>query len=219
MKIVRIVPFILVGLCLASCFEVNRGNPERHDIVYNNKKIDKNSLDKYFKDNEEKYPSYQELKGNSPDLLDHVKSIECGNLLMFRFSDSNNGFLDGATFLYDGYTYIQLGASFGGYGVTEFVLKFGDAGHWMYFLYSFGSGIHRTHIEAYEIITNQFYSFEGVDLGLYDDYTLVIDEDNNIDVYKAEITPIYDDDDFCTFDIQKGKIFIDNVDDYQVIKK
>ena len=229
MRIERIVPLCLACLCLPSCFKANKGIAEHHDIVYTNEKIDKDALDKYFLDNDELYPSYQTLKENCPNLLDHVRCVEsaggfyASNLSMFRFSSTGNGFLDGATFLLEKYSdenhYFQLGSSFGGYGVTDFVRRQGDAGHWIYFLYSSGSGIHQTRIGAYERGKHQLYSFDDIELENNKDFTLVVDEKGDIDVYEATITSHYDDEDFETFDIIKSKLVIDNLDDYKLTKK
>lgn len=229
MRIGKIVPICLTCLCLPSCFKTNKGIAEHYDIVYMNEAIDKDALDKYFLDNDELYPSYQILKENCPDLLNHVKCIEsAGNfyasgLSMFRFSSTGNGFLDDATFLldkcYDGDYYFQLGNSFGGYGVTDFVRRQGNAGHWIYFLYSSGSGIHQSRIGAYEKGKHQLYSFDDIELENNKDFALAVDEKGNIGVYEATITPHYDNEGFETFDILKDKLVIDNIDDYRLTKK
>ena len=228
MEFIRIIPFGVVCCCLASCFQTNKGIAEHHDIVYTEEAIDKTALDRYFLDNEEAYPSYSKLKENVPDLLNHVKCIEsaggfyASGLSMFRFSSNGNGFLDGETFLlnkcYDGDYYFRLGNAFGGHGVTDFVRRQGNAGHWIYFLYSAGSGIHQTGIGAYEIGKHNIYLFDNLSLATNMDFALEVDEQGNIDVYEATITPIYDDQDFETFDISKGKLAIDNVDEFKKTK-
>lgn len=226
MKIARIVPLCLACLCLTSCLQTNKGIAEHHDIVYTNETIDKKALDKYFLDNEEKYPSYQTLKDNCPNLLDHARCIESAGgfyssgVSMFRFSSTDNGFLDGETFLlnrcFDGDYYFQLGGSFGGHGVTDFVRRQGNAGHWIYFLYSYGSGIHQTRIGAYQIGKHQLYSFDDISLENNKDFALNVDKEGKIGVYEATITSNYDDDGFVTFNTLKGNLVIDNIDDYKL---
>lgn len=226
MKIKNIIPLCLVCLCLPSCFKTNRGIAEHHDIVYTNETIDKVALDQYFSNDEEMYPTYQTLKSNVPDLLDHVKCIEsaggfyASGLSMFRFSDNNNGFLDGETFLldkcYDGDYYFRLGGAFGGHGVTEFVRRQGNAGHWIYFLYSNGSGIHHTRLGAYRIGKHQFYAFDYIQLENNKDFSLDVNENGNISIYEATITPIRDEEGFETFNIVKGKVVIESIDDYEL---
>ena len=231
MDIKKLISLGLVCLFLPSCFKGNEGITEHHGIVYTEEAIDKGALNQYFLDNEELYPSYKRLKENCPDLLDHVKCIEsaggfyASGLSMFRFSSTGNGFLDGETFLldkcYDGDYYFQLGQAFGGHGVTDFARRQGDVGFWIFFLYSFGSGIHQTRVGAYEIGRHQLYSFDTVKLENNKDFTLVVDEQRNIDVYEATIDAQYDENNFETFNIVKGKLAVDNVDDYkkQLISK
>jgi len=219
------VPLVITALSVTSCFHANEGISEHHGIVYTNEIIDKRALDEYFLNNNDLYPSYEKLKENCPDLLDHVKCIESAGgfyvsgLSMFRFSSTGNGFLDGETFLldkcYDGDYYFQLGGAFGGHGVTDFVRRQGDAGFWIFFLYSSGSGIHQTRVGAYEIGHHRLYSFDTVKLEYNKDFTLVVDEQRNIDVYEATIDVQYDENNFETFNIVKGKLAVDNIDDYE----
>ena len=225
MKSYIIVPLVITALSVSACFHANEGISEHHGIVYTNETIDKKALDKYFLNNNDLYPSYERLKENCPDLLDHVKCIEsaggfyASGLSMFRFSSNSNGFLDGETFLldkcYDGDYYFQLGQAFGGHGVTDFVRRQGNVGFWIFFLYSFGSGVHQTRVGAYEIGCHQLYSFDTVKLENNKDFTLVVDDKGNIDIYEAEITPHYDENKFVTFDILKGNLVINDVDDYE----
>lgn len=225
MKTIRVIPLVIAAISVTSCFRANKGIAEHHDIVYTEEAFDKEALDKYFLENSEFYPSYQTLKGNCPDLLDRVKCIEsaggfyASGLSMFRFSTHENGFLGGETFLldkcYDGDYYFHLGQAFGGYGVTDFVRRQGNAGFWIFFLYSFGSGIHQTRVGAYEIGRHRLYSFDTINLEDNKDFTLVVDEQRNIDVYEATINAQYDENYFATFTITKNKLVVDNIDDYK----
>ena len=227
MDIKKLISLGLVCLFLPSCFKGNEGITEHHDIVYTEEAIDKDALNQYFLDNEELYPSYKTLKENCPDLLNHVQTIESAGgfyssgLSMMRFSSEGNGFLDGETFLldkaYDGDYYFNLGQAFGGHGVTEFARRQGNLGFWIFFLYSFGSGVHQTRIGAYSIGKHQLYSFKGIELENNKDFTLVVDDKGNIDIYEAEITPHYDENKFVTFDISKGNLVINDVDDYEKV--
>ena len=207
---------------LTSCdiFDVNRGIPYRYDIEYTEDSVDKESLDEYFSDNEELYPSYQELKSNDPDLLDNVKAINTGGEYkakkMLRFSSNRNGFLDGQTFLFEDGSYYPLGISFGGFGMTEFLRIQGNAGHWIYYIYSYGSGIHRTEIRLFSLLNNNVYYLSNLDLGFEKDFTFDIDEsDNTIDVYEATIHSSYDDSGFESFLITKGTLAFENIGDME----
>ena len=209
---------ILIGLF--SCdIKVNKGLTEQHFIEYSDEEVDKNSLNKYFLDNEDVYPSYRELKKNQPYLLDHVRVVESSNFFansfqILRFSQQDNGFLNGETFIYINDNYFHLGGAFGGYGVTEFVRRQGDAGRWLYFIYSYGSGIHRTELRVFDLIHLNLYSISNLSLTSSKDYTFVLDNsDNTIDLYEASITCVYDDELFDTHIIQNGELVVENIDD------
>ena len=228
MKKMKVITISLLCLCLTSCFKTNKGVTERFDIVYTDEAIDKDALDQYFMSHEDLYPSYQELKENVPDLLDHTKAINlvgdlsAENITMFRFSGNENGFLDDATFVLEkddtGNHYSSLGPSFGGFGVTEFIRRSGNAGAWIYFLYSCGSGIHRTSLGAYELGKYQTYQFNDLNLQSNLDYTLVIDENRKINIHEATIDHEYDKDGFSTFSISKGDLVLSDIDEYQIKK-
>ena len=219
-KILKIAISLVCLFCVSCTFySANKDATKRFDIEYNDERIDTQSLDEYFLNNDE-YSSYSELKKNSPDLLKHIKVIESSgdtfknNFKMFRFSIEENGFLDDATFLYVNQTYYQLGVSFGGFGVTEFIRRQGDAGFWLYFIYSYGSGIHRSGLGIMNFPKGEFYTIDDLDLGTSIDYTFVInDEDNTIDLYKADIDSYRDNDDFSVFNIKKKNLAFAKIDE------
>lgn len=210
---------MLFNLTACTLFYTNKGTTERQVIEYTDGEIDKESLDAYFLSNEEDYPSYNALKANTPSLLDNVKMLKSSesfihNLELFRFSSNGNGFLDGETFIYDNNNYYQLGGAFGGYGLTEFVRRQGNGGHWLYFVYSFGSGIHRTEIGIFDLLHNGLYFIKDLTLEQGKDFTFMLDEsDNSIDLYEATITPNQSDDGFDTYLITKDKLAFQNIDD------
>ena len=212
-------PLVFLNLLLCtSCtlFTANKGVTVRFDITYKDEKVDKESLDDYLTNNAS---SYAELKRNKPDILEQIKVIDSSgndfknNIKMFRFSTHENGFLDGATFLQANDTYYPLGSSFGGFGVTEFIRRQGDSGFWLYFIYSYGSGIHRTDVRAMNYPKGEFYTIDGLDLGLSIDYTFEINkEDNTIDLYKADIKTTYDEGHFDHFTITKKSLAFAKID-------
>ena len=164
-KLIKIFTMLFIIFGLSSC--VNSNSKEYFDIQYSNEEINKESFDNYFKSNKDLYPSYETLKENNPNILDNIKQISLSNFKfkMFRFSnDSMNGFLEGKTFIYNNGSYFNLGIAFGGYGVTEFVVSQENGESWLYFLYSYGSGIHRTEIGLFNLIAFRnanrlFFSF------------------------------------------------------------
>lgn len=212
--------FSLVG---TSCFGfwTNKGATERLSIEYTDEAIDKEALDQYFLTHQDLYPSYEKLKENEPNILDNVKALKqsdhfINDFQILRFSVHENGFLDGETFLYKSGICYRFGTAFGGFGVTEFVRRQGDAGHWLFFIDSFGSGIHQTQVGVFDLIQNNFYTIKDLELERYKDYTFVVDEKrNNIDLYESSITPSYSDDGFGTYSINQGDLAFQSIDDME----
>ena len=214
---------ILLGL--SSCYlKVNKGLTEQHYIVYTEEEVDKNAFNKYFLDNEELYPNYKELKKNNPNLMDDVRVVESSNYFanlfqILRFSQSNNGFLNGETFIYINDNYYHLGNAFGGFGVTEFIRRQGDAGRWLYFLYSYGSGTHQTDLGVFDLSKCQLYKIKNLNFTPLKDYTFFLDHsDNTIDVYEATIFSEYDEQYFDTHMITQGELMFEDIDDMAKIK-
>ena len=60
----------------------------------------------------------------------------------------------------------------------------------------------------------EFYTIDDLDLGTSIDYTFVInDEDNTIDLYKADIDSYRDNDDFSVFNIKKKNLAFAKIDE------
>ncbi len=215
---ITVILSILMNASACESFEPRRAATEHNTIEYTDDKINKEALDEYFSSNEELYPSYNSLKKNVPELLNNVKMIRSGSrfsdeLLSFRFSNTGNGFLDGETFIYFNGNFYHLGTAFGGYGVTELVRQQDNNGHWLYFIFSYGSGIHRTQVGVFDLIKEEFLIIEGLMLEMHKDYTFVLDKtDNSIDLYEATIIPNDLGDGFCTYTITKGELAFDNID-------
>ncbi len=212
MKNNLIISLLIGSVCISSCN--NRKIIKRYNIEYINELVNVESLDAYFLDNEDLYPSYQELKKNQTSLLSNVKEVktDIDSLKMFRFSNTNNGFLDSETFIYKDNNYYNIGLAFGGYGVSEFANIKDNKSDILYFIYSFGSGIHRTCINAFDLNENEMYQIVNLNLNINCDYTFVIDEkDNSLDLYNATINN-KSDGKYDNFSISKGNLFIENID-------
>lgn len=215
-KLIKIFTMLFIIFGLSSC--VNSNSKEYFDIQYSDEEINKESFDNYFKSNKDLYPSYETLKENNPNILDNIKQISLSNFKfkIFRFSnDSMNGFLEGETFIYNNGSYFNLGIAFGGYGVTEFIVSQENGESWLYFLYSYGSGIHRTEIGLFNLKNNEYYYINELPLEMHIDYSLVLDKENkSIDIYTAEINPIYNDDNFNTYSIIKKEIVFESIEQF-----
>jgi len=82
-KTLFLVSALLASLSLSSCqYFTDKGTTERFTVEYTDESIDKESLDTYFLDNEEFFPSYQELKTNVPTILDNVKKMKSNSLFL-----------------------------------------------------------------------------------------------------------------------------------------
>ena len=204
---------------LSSCgFKTRQNITILHGIEYSDRAVDKEAFDDYFSDNDD-YPSYSALKENVSDLLDNVKSLKVDDafeesLHLMRFSAGPNGLLQGETFLSHHDTFFRLGGAWGGYGVTQFVIQTGDDGDWLYYLYSYGSGIHQTDIGVFNLITDKFYQIEGLDLEINKDYAFVLDEsDNSIDIYEASIFPfvLEGNFDFQSYHVKTKTLIIEDI--------
>jgi len=124
--------------------------------------------------------NYAEIKDCNPDFLSNLKIVTPSFLRdkcsIYRFGyDTGAG--EGETFLlYDGVIY-RIGIAFGGYGVTEFAYVNHNGIDILYFIYSWGSGVHRSHIGAFDFSTKQILD--------YTDYTEVFWQ-NDITFHLSE---------------------------------
>lgn len=224
MKLVNkfLLPLFAI-VCLTCCdttFELSFAN---FGIEYTNESVDTKSLDDYFLSNEEKYPSYKKLKSNQPDLLNHTKYVKSDHVIskrkvqIIRFSSQDNGGMNNMTFLRFNNDYYPLGGSFGGWGVTEFLYQKNNEHSWLYFIFSMGSGIHRSYIDAVDLSKGTYYSIIGIETAdAFIDYTFELDEENNIDLYEADIYHEYDKDGFDLFSISKKRLAIDDINNMEL---
>lgn len=229
MKRIKFIFLLLIVLPLCSC---SKGVFDHLLIEYSDTKVDIDGLDNYLSDNIN-YPSYAELKNNQPNLLNNVKKINDEyeydgkiydkemSLEFYRFSSYGNGFLNNETFLrYDNgkVEYYQLGTAFGGYGVTDIIVNRGDRGHWIFFIYSYGSGIHRTGLYVFDMIDHKICIIKDLKLEENIDYAFEYDsKKNQIDLYEATITSSYDENGFVTYEITKTNLYKEAIDELKKV--
>ena len=223
MKSKHLAFLVATLLSLSSCFGSNKGGTVKYSIEYNNETINKVALDNYFLTHEEEYPSYKALKGNVPNILDHTRTINISEgftnkMQAIRFSSGENGFLTGETILLHNGQYFHLGGAWGSHGVTEFIRRQGDKGHWLYFLFSNGSGIHRTNVGVYNMLKSELYTISSLELEANKDYTFKISENNTIDIYEASIDLYYDEGMFPHYTIVEKGLVIEAIDELQKVK-
>lgn len=189
----KLLPFIFscaLGINLISCDSINVKKISIYGITANDSYVDKERFDNYFMSNTNLYPSYSVLKSNAPDLLNNVTEINSdleneGKILRFS-AEPRSGFLNGMTFLYYDDFYYALGGSFGGYGVTQFAHYKNKTEDLLYYIYSCGSGIHRTQIGVFNFNTKE-NGFVDLDLELQLDYAFTYGDMNSINLNYANI--------------------------------
>lgn len=193
---------LLISACLSfsctSCSNFSFTPPKIYNIVsakiYNVSfqiadNIDLQELDTYLEN--EYGDRYLTLKSNNSDLLNQIYDVtpfELSNLAkIYRFfSSSNCGFLEDETFIYYQKNFYPIGTSFGGYGVTQFAHFYSRTTNMLYFIYSFGSGIHRSHIGIFDFFEREIKEVDDI---IYDDDICFVysSETGLVDLYFATI--------------------------------
>lgn len=127
--------------------------------------VDQQIIDTFLTDNKD-YSNYETIKKNVPDILSHLVNITPDALKkkcsIYRFTYETGTSLAGETFLIYGDAVYPLGCAFGGYGITEFAYTSRNGHDVLYFIYSFGSGIHRSHIGAFNFNTKEITDYGGL---------------------------------------------------------
>ena len=127
-------------------------------------KVYQTVIDTFLTDNED-YSNYEVIKKNRPDILSHLVNITPEALKrkcsIYRFTYESFTGLAGETFLIYGGEVYPIGCALGGYGITEFAYMNKNGKDVLYFIYSFGSGIHRSHIGAFDFKTKKITDYGG----------------------------------------------------------
>lgn len=150
MKKFLIAIVALLCFILASC---SNSNYNIYEMKINNDPVDEKIMNEYVSSDDD----YTKLLENTPNLMSYLYNVTPKALkkkcAIYRFSYNECGKLGGETFLvYENQVY-QLGTAFGGYGVTEFAYIDTNNQNILYFIFSAGSGIHRSAIGAFDFDT------------------------------------------------------------------
>lgn len=107
--------------------------------------------------------------------------IEKSNCQIFKYSDSCESYL-----LYEGQI-VSMGISFGGLGLVDVkVCDFDkDGNHELLYTYSFGSGLHRSHVAHFDLKTKRQTELDYTYLN--DDMMIVINADEQVSLYHANV--------------------------------
>ena len=147
--------------------------------------VDTLTIDAYLKRN---LSNYLNICYNLPNVLDSLVNITPDQLKricsIYRFPDSIGTSLGGMTLMIYNSKVYELGVAYGGFGVTEFAYKDSDGENILYYIYSFGSGIHRSHIASFNFKTYEHKVSEAIS----DDIAFYITEDSeSLGICYAEI--------------------------------
>ena len=224
--------FLLFLFPLSSCLLIggNKGFYEQFQMEYSDKEIDIEGLDNYLTNNED-YLMYDVLKENNPNLLNNVKKIEDEyeydgkthdrepGVDFYRFSNTDNGFLNNETFVSGYNTYYQIGKAIDGYGVTDIITNHGDRGFWIYVIDSYCIEEPKTEIKVYRMHDGKKHNIKNLEIDSTKNYCFEITDKNTIDLYEAEITPSYDEDGFISFEITKTNLYKEAIDEMRKIEE
>lgn len=122
--------------------------------------------------------NYGTIKQNVPDILTHLSDVTPDDLQgiceIYRFDWKTRSGLDGATFVLCGGKVVPIGYAFGGFGVTGFA--YSKDTNVLYFAYSWGSGMHRSHLGMLDLETGAVSDY--IDDAFWDtDISFVLSED------------------------------------------
>ena len=181
----------LLTICISGC-NAEKGPYEILPMEQVRGKVDTKIIDQFLTDNDEYY-FYKEIKNNHPTILSELVNITPKALKnkcsIYRFHYGKGGGLAGEAFLiYDGAVY-SLGKGGGGWGVTEFAYINQDEQDKLYFIYSWGSGMHHSHIGAFDfsskVLTDTgslYYEFGDIDIAF-----CLSEDGQTLGICKAEI--------------------------------
>lgn len=142
------------------------------------------------------------LKGNVPafslkadaTLYSEAKNVTPASLkgrceiCRFGFQDPLTG-VEGATYLLEKGHLTSLGISFGGYGVNQFAYSRNGSPAQLYFVYSWGSGVHRAEIGVYDFASSTQTSLALEETFWSKDACFVLKENGTeIAAYEATLT-------------------------------
>lgn len=175
--------------------------------------VDTEIIDRFLTKN---HPKYQKIKKNTPGILWQLIDITPEALqdkcAIYRFRNRLSSGLAGTTYLiYDNKVY-PIGSAFGGYGITEFAYINDSNQDMLYFIYSWGSGIHRSHIGAFNFNTKEITDYGGLIEGFQgNDIAFCLSKDNKtLGICEAEIK--WTNYDTGEVEITKGKRIFRDID-------
>jgi hypothetical protein len=137
----------------------------------------------------EAIPHYQAIKANYPAVLSELYDVTPSFLKsvcqLYRFSESceSLGSLEGSSLILYKEKAYPIGVSFGGYGVTHYAYGESQGKTLLYFIYSCGSGVHRSLVNAFDFSSCATESVEEKDKAFWnDDLQFTLSEEGKLEV-------------------------------------
>lgn len=222
----RKVIFVLLCICilLCGCENIRQNStqtpPAAQPGTYtllpmkqNSDPVDVQIIDQFLSTCSHASGHYETMKQNVPDILTYLRDVTPDFLKdkcsIYRFPYAAPTGLSGDTFLvYDGEVFV-LGEAVGCHGVTEFAYIEQESGETLYFIYSFGSGLHRSHIGAFDFRTKQITNTDGLLFQKQDICFRLSEDSQTLGICQAEIRwPTFD---VVSIEISPGSILYEDV--------
>lgn len=191
-RILALLVSFIVSFSLCGC-EHKSDAFKTFSVRVTSDRVNTKLMDEYFINHPDDYPSYTELKENRPDLLNNIRNVTPHELkelcTIYRFTGTHNGFLDCETFLiYHGDVY-HIGIGWGGFGVTQFAYIHSTSQHLLYYIFSCGSGIHRSIVNAFDFQTKtiKIPDLDLTDLEMRDIQFSLSNNDLSLDLYISDM--------------------------------
>lgn len=200
-KTLLVVIICLSLLLLTSCEGISNHEYSIYQVNINKNSKENNENQALIQTYLENFEENASLLENVPNLANMAVNVTPKDLdrkcSIYRFPISGCGRYNGETFLIYNNKVHHLGSAFGGYGVTEFA--YCKAESRLYFIYSFGSGIHRSCLAYFnfkeEVIITSLLGHvnEQVDSFTMEDVSFkVFDNTNTLGLVYATIKPSKD---------------------------
>lgn len=215
-KQVCILLCVLLLLPLFGCDQTKQ-TYDLLSIRKTDKAVNTKIIEDFLTNGQEKH-NFQAIRKNIPDILSKLVDVTPDALKnkcsIYRFPTGEFGSLSGETLLVYENSVYNLGSDPGGFGVTEFAYINDGTQDALYFIYSWGSGIHWSHIGIFDFKTRQISDFnDKSETFCNHDITFCLSEDGKtLGICRAIILPANSD--FLEFTIEKGEMLCKDITTY-----
>lgn len=212
-KILTVLLIIVLACNLFGC-EISKEYKTAF-VTPTNNKVDTELLDIIFSNTFERYNG---IKNNVPSLPLYIMDITPDFLKekcsIYKFNSKSAG-LQWETFILIDNELYGIGCAVGGYGVTEFA--YASKSEKLYFIYSWGSGTHRSLLGVFDFKTRETYNFCVDTIAWMHDMTFDLSLDKKtVGICYAEIT--WADYETGQVEIKKGEKILNDIEQFKCVK-